>query len=356
MAKSTLRFRDSVAAFDRLCADIAARRFAPVYLLMGEESYFIDALCDRLAATILNEAERAFNQIVIYGRDSDGGQVVNLCRQMPMMGSYEVVIVKEAQQLRQIDKLALYVQKPQPTTILIVCHKEKGVDKRSALYRQASAQGVVFESVRPRDYEIGGWLSSYIAGRGCRIDEKALSMLTDHLGTDVAKIVNELDKLFVSLPQGTTRITDNDIENNVGISKEYNNFELCKAVLARDMARSLRIADHFGRNPKEYPLLVTIIALFGQFRQLFILNYLYWLSRRRKTPPPSEAELMRALKVGNTFAINELRQTMPRWPNNKVFGMLGLLREYDAKSKGIDAGGASDGELLRELLLKILTL
>ena len=258
--------------------------------------------------------------------------------------------------LRQIDKLALYVQKPQPTTILVVCHKEKSADKRSAFYKQAAAQGVVFESVHPRDYEIGGWLSSYIAGKGCRIDEKALSMLTDHLGTDVAKIVNELDKLFVSLPQGTSRITDNDIENNIGISKEYNNFELCKAVLARDMARSLRIAGHFGRNPKEYPLLVTVIALFGQFRQLFILNYLYWLSRRRGTPQPSDAELMRALKVGNIYAVNELRQAMPRWPNNKVFGVLGLLREYDAKSKGIDAGGASDGELLRELVLKMLTL
>ena len=157
MAKSAVRFRDSVAQFERLSADIAARRFVPVYLLMGEESYFIDALCDRLAATILGEAERSFNQILLYGRDTEPGQVINCCRQMPMMGSYEVVIVKEAQQLRQIEKLSLYTQKPQVSTILIVCHKEKNVDKRSAFYKQAAACGVVFESVRPRDYEIGQW-------------------------------------------------------------------------------------------------------------------------------------------------------------------------------------------------------
>ena len=210
--------------------------------------------------------------------------------------------------------------------------------------------------MRPRDYEIGPWLSGFIASKGCRIDEKALSMLTDHLGCDVSKIANELEKLLVSLPEGTQRITDRDIERNIGISREYNNFELCKAVLGRDMARPLRIADHFGRNPKENPLLVTVLALFGQFRQLFVLNYLYWLARRRGTGAPSDAELMRALKVGNVFAINELRQAMPRWPNNKVFGVLGLLREYDGKSKGLDAGGASDGELLRELLLKMLTI
>ena len=330
MAKSAVRFRDSVAQFERLSADIAARRFAPVYLLMGDESYFIDALCDRLASTILGEAERSFNQIVLYGRDTEPGQVINFCRQMPMMGSYEVVILKEAQQMRQIEKLSLYTQ--------------------------AAACGAVFESVRPRDYEIGPWLSGFIASKGCRIDEKALSMLTDHLGCDVSKIANELEKLLVSLPEGTQRITDRDIERNIGISREYNNFELCKAVLGRDMARALRIADHFGRNPKENPLLVTVLALFGQFRQLFVLNYLYWLARRRGTGAPSDAELMRALKVGNVFAINELRQAMPRWPNNKVFGVLGLLREYDGKSKGLDAGGASDGELLRELLLKMLTI
>lgn len=168
---------------------------------MGEESYFIDSLADLLAATVLDEAARAFNQITVYGRDTEAGQVVNLCRQMPMMGSYQVVILKEAQQLRGIERLSLYTQKPSPTTILVICHKEKNVDKRSAFYKGCAANGAVLESVRPRDYEIASWLQQFIRERGLTIDAKALSMLTDHLGTDIAKISNELHKLTVSLPE-----------------------------------------------------------------------------------------------------------------------------------------------------------
>lgn len=165
MAKSALKFKDSVAAYEKLAQEIAARRFAPVYLLMGEESYFIDAIAERLATTVLGEAERAFNQITVYGKDSEAGQVINLCRQMPMMGSYQVVILKEAQQLRGLDKLSLYTQKPSPTTILVICHKEKNADKRSAFYKGCAANGAVLESVRPRDYEIASWLQQFIAKR-----------------------------------------------------------------------------------------------------------------------------------------------------------------------------------------------
>lgn len=353
MAKSTIKFKDCITQFEDLKSRISKRQFAPIYLLMGEESYFIDALCEQLSSTILSPAEQAFNQITVYGKDSDAGQVVNLCRQMPMMGSHEVIIVKEAQQLRQIEKLSHYTSKPQSSTILIVCHKEKSVDKRSAFYKQCNSAGVVFESIRPRDYEIGPWLTQFIASKGLRISPKALQMLTDHLGCDIAKISNELDKLIVSLPTGTTEITDRDIENNVGISKDFNNFELCNAVAVQDISRALNIADHFARNPKDNPLLVTIMALFGLFHDLFTINYLRWQSQRKGLPMPNDMELMRILKKSNIYAINELKQQSARWPNKKVFNILGLLREYDGKSKGIDSGGMSDGELLRELLLKI---
>lgn len=356
MAKGGIKFKDSVAAYERLAADVAARRFAPIYLLMGEEGFFIDALCERLASTILDESQRAFGQITVYGRDTEAGQVINLCRQMPMMGAYQVVIVREAQQMRSIDKLSLYTQKPSPTTILILCHKEKSADKRSAFYKGAAANGAVLESVRPRDYEITSWLNEFIRRKGLSIDGKALSMLTDHLGTDIAKIANEIGKLLVSLPEGIARITDADIEANIGISKEFNNFELCKAVLARDMERSLTIAAHFARNPKDNPLLLTVTALFGQFRQLFLLNYLLWQSRVKSIPFPPDGELMRILRLNNPYAIGELKQASGLWPNKKVFAILGLLREYDAKSKGLNAGGMSDGELLRELLLKMFLL
>lgn len=356
MAKGSIKFKDSVATYERLAADVSARRFAPVYLLMGEEGYFIDALCERLATTILDESQRAFGQITVYGRDTEPGQVINLCRQMPMMGAFQVVIVKEAQQMRGIDKLSLYTQKPSSTTVLVLCHKEKNADKRSAFYKGAAANGVVLESVRPRDYEITAWLTEFIRSKGFAIDGKALSMLTDHLGTDISKISNEIGKLVVSLPEGAGRITDADIEANIGISKDFNNFELCKAVLARDMERSLTIAGHFARNPKDNPLLVTVMALFGQFRQLFLLNYLLWQARHKKIPFPPDGELMRILRLNNPYAIGELKQAAAQWPNKKVFAVLGLMREYDAKSKGLNAGGAADGELLRELLLKVFLL
>ena len=356
MAKSAVKFRDTVAEYERISAQIAARKFSPIYLLMGEEGYFIDALAGQLATTILDEAARAFNQITVYGRDTEAGQVINLCRQMPMMGSYQVVIVKEAQQLRGIEKLSFYTQKPSATTILVICHKEKSVDRRSAFYKGCAANGTVFESVRPRDYEIASWLQQFIKGRGLAIDAKALSMLTDHLGTDIAKIANELHKLTVSLPEGTQRITDADVEAHIGISKDFNNFELCKAVVTKDMNRALMIADHFARNPKDNPLLLTIMALFGQFRDLFVVNYLRWLTRHKGKPFPSDQELMRILRKSNTFILGEIKQQAALWDNRKVFAVLGLLREYDAKSKGMNAGGAPDGELLRELLLKIFLL
>ena len=273
-----------------------------------------------------------------------------------MMGSYQVVILKEAQQLRGLDKLSLYTQKPSPTTILVICHKEKNADKRSAFYKGCAANGAVLESVRPRDYEIASWLQQFIAKKGLAIDAKALSMLTDHLGTDISKISNELGKLVVSLPEGTKRITDADIETNIGISKDFNNFELCKAVVTRDMARALMIAEHFARNPKDNPLLVTVLALFGQFKELFVVNYLRWTTRHKGMPFPSDAELMRILKKNNVYVLGEIKQNAANWDNRRVFNILGLLREYDAKSKGMNAGGASDGELLRELLLKIFLL
>ena len=353
MAKSALKFKDSVAQYERIAAEVAARRFSGIYLLMGEESYFIDALSDQLAATILDEAARAFNQITVYGRDSEAGQVINLCRQMPMMGQYQVVILKEAQQLKGLDKLALYTQKPSPTTILVICHKEKNADKRSAFYKGCAANGTVLESVRPRDYEIAAWLQQFIRKQGLTIDAKAPSMLTDHLGTDLAKISNELGKLLLSLPEGTKKITDAHIEQNIGISKDFNNFELCKAVTGQNLEQALRIADHFARNPKDNPLLVTILALFNQFREIFRINYLRWLSRHKGVPFPSDTELIGILRMNNAYALGELKQTSARWDNRRVFRILGLLREYDAKSKGMNAGGAPDGELLRELLLKI---
>lgn len=359
MAKS-VKFSDCMASFDAIMADIEARRFAPIYLLSGDEGYFIDAIADRLADTILNEAERSFNQLTVYGADVDAGKVVMLCRQMPMMGSYQVVIVREAQMMSKIDNLHLYTQQPQATTILVVCYKNKeqgrGIDKRTSFYKSCQKSGCVFESVRPRDYEIDSWLQRYIAGVGLRLDAKAMAMLKEYVGMDIGRMVNQIDKLKVSMPEGQAVVTDSHIEQYIGLSKEFNTFELNDAVLKQDVARAMRIADHFGHNPKSYPITLTITVLFGLFQQLFLLNYLMWLSRKRGVAFPNDMELMRQIRANNSFVVKELKANVGRWPNRRVFNILGLLREYDAKSKGVDSGGLDDGELLKELLLKIFTL
>ncbi|MFI3320724.1 MAG: DNA polymerase III subunit delta [Rikenellaceae bacterium] len=356
MAKTSVKFRDTVAAHNKMVADIGARKYTPIYLLMGEESYFIDSVSDLLCSTILTPEEQAFNQIVLYGGDSDANNVVNYARQMPMMGQRMVIVVKEAQLFKNIDKLAHYTASPIESTILVICHKGKNLDKRSALYKSIVKNGVVLESVRPYDYEIGAWLSNFVQSKGYGISQKALMMITDSLGADIAKISNEMSKLIISMPHDCKQIEDLHIEENIGISKDYNNFELCRAVLNRDMVRSLTIAENFSHNPKANPLLVTIMTLFGQFKQLFTINYLRWLTRQKGEAFPSDGDLMKILKVGNFYAIGELKTASVNWPNPKVFRILGLMREYDGKSKGINTGGATDGELLRELLLKIFAL
>lgn len=353
MAKGSAGFRESVASFDVVSGEIAARRYAPVYLFMGEEGFFIDRLSDQLAMTVLTEAERAFNQITAYGKDSEVGDIINFCKQMPMMGSYQVVILKEAQDLRGLEHMSLYVQAPSPSTILVVCHKGKNVDKRSSFYRHVQAKGVVFESPRPRDYEIGPWLEGFIRSKGFAIESKALSMLAENLGTDISKISNEVDKLVLYLPEGTARITAAHIEQNIGISKDFNNFELTKAISDRNAAKALLIAEHFARNPKDNPLVVTLGTLFTHFQRIFVLNYQKWLVQKKGAAMPTDTELCRMLRLTNPFFLKEYKQAAEFYPNRKVFTILGLLREYDARSKGMNTGGADDGELLRELLLKI---
>ncbi len=353
MAKSTVKFKDCEAEFRRLMADVDARKFAPVYLLMGEEPFFIDALCERLASTVLDEAARSFNQIVLYGRDTDGGTVASYCRQIPMMGDKEVIIVKEAQRLDKLELLAQYTSKPQSSTVLVICHKEKNADRRQQLYKSCAANGVVFESVRPRDYEIKDWLGGFVRSKGFQMDAASIDMLVNHLGADISKIGNEIEKLTISLPEGTTKITGRDIEEHIGISREFNNFELCKAVALKDVKRALDIADHLSRNPKEYPLLLTILALFGTFREIFIINYLRWQTKAKGVAFPGDHELLGILRSSNLYALRDLKQYSMQWSRPKTFEVLGLLRDYDAKSKGMDAGGKDNGELLRELLLKI---
>ncbi len=351
-----ITFASCDAAFHQLLSDIKARRFAPIYLLQGEELYFIDALCDALSEGIMEESMRAFNQIVIYGNDTDGGTIASYCRQLPMMGEYEAIIVKEAQQLEKIEQLHGYTASPQKSTILVLCHKGKAMDRRTPLYKSIKANGVVFDSVSPRDYEAERWLSGFAATKGLKIDSASSKILVAHLGMDISKISNELEKMIVSLPKERTTITPEDIEQHIGISRQFNNYELSNTILDRQMEKALTIAQYMGENPKAYPLLLSVKVIYDSFRQLFTYNYLAWDSRRRSVAMPSEGELMRAMRLNSPYFVKEVARRAPLWPNNKVFKIIGLCAEYDAKSKGIDDGGASNGELLREFILKILML
>lgn len=336
-------------------------RYAPLYLLMGEEGFYTDKIANFIATHALTETEREFNQTIVYGKDTDGGAVVNLCRRYPMMSQRQVVIVREAQALRNFDALGHYAAAPLSSTVLVLCYKGKSLDKRSAVYKQLSGckGAVVLESTAPRDYEMDSWIRDLFASRGCKIEPKAVQMIADHLGTELQKIDNEVEKLFTRLPEGTREITATHIEQNIGISKDFNNFELTHALSERNMARALTIVEHFAADPKGNPLPVTLATLFNHFQRIVTLGIAKWENQRQGRPAMSglsEVEITRLLKLPAPFFAREYITASANYPNTKVFTILGWLREYDMKSKGMNGGSADPGELLRELILRIATI
>ncbi len=354
MAKQN--FSDVQKQAKSLLRDIRSGKWAKVYLLMGEEGYYIDQISDALVECVLPEAERAFNQTILYGKDSEAGAVVNLCRRYPMMSAHQLVVVREAQSLRNIDLLASYAKNPLDSTVLVLCYKGKTLDKRGVLYKRLAAVGEVFESNSPRDYEIEGWIRELFAAKGCQIEPKAVQMVAGHLGAELQKIENEADKLLTRLPEGTVLITPDHIEQNIGISKDFNVFELTRALSERDIAQALRIADYFGANAKEHPLVVTLPMIFSHFQRIVTLGLHRWERKRKGSAALSEQEVAMLLKLPSPFFAREYLTASNNYPNPKAFAVLGLLREFDMKSKGMNAGSAGDGELLRELILRIATL
>lgn len=359
MAKQS--FKDVQRQAEQIMASLEKGAYAPIYLLTGEEGFYTDKISGYIAAHALSDTEREFDQTVVYGKDTDGAAVVSLCRRYPMMSARQVVIVREAQTLRGFDALGIYARQPLLSTVLVICYKGKSIDKRSAVYKQLTGcKGtVVLESSAPRDYEMEGWIRGLFASRGCRIEPKAVQMIADHLGTELQKIDNEVEKLFTRLPEGTREITAADIEQNIGISKDFNNFELTRALSERDMARALMIADHFAADPKSNPLTVTIATLFSHFQRIVTLGIAKWENQKQGRPAMaglSDTEIARLLKLPSPFFAKEYIGASANYPNAKVFTILGWLREYDMKSKGMNAGSAEHGELLRELILRIATL
>ncbi|GGW64180.1 DNA polymerase III delta subunit [Winogradskyella epiphytica] len=318
----------------------------PIYFLMGEESYYIDKISDFIEEHVLDETEKGFNQMVLYGRDVTIDDIVSNAKRYPMMAERQLVIVKEAQDLsRTIEKLVDYVNNPQPTTVLVINYKYKKIDKRKALYKAIKKTGsVVFESKKLYENQVADWIRRVLAGQNYQISPKAAQMLVEFLGTDLSKIDNELNKLKIVLPEGT-QITPEHIEENIGISKDYNNFELRKAVGERDVVKAHQIAKYFAENPKDNPMIVTVALLFNFFSQLL---HLHGMTDRN---PRSVAT---ALKV-NPYFVNEYFTAAKNYPMKKVSYVIGLLRDADVKGKGVGANALPEGDILKELLVKILS-
>jgi len=311
---------------------------------MGEEPYYIDAISDYIENNVLAEEEKGFNQMVLYGRDVTIDDIVGNAKRFPMMAERQVVIVKEAQDLsRTIEKLADYAKNPQPSTVLVVNYKYKKIDKRKALYKSIKKAGVVYESKKLYENQVADWIRRVLSGNGYTINPKASQMLVEFLGTDLSKINNELEKLQLIIAKGA-QITPNDIEKNIGISKDYNNFELRKAVGNRDNFKAHKIAHYFAENPKDNPMVVTVALLFNFFSQL-----LQYHGLKDKSP----RAVASALKI-NPYFVNEYVSAARNYPMKKVSQVVATLREFDVKGKGVGSNAVPQGDLLKELLVRIL--
>lgn len=333
--------------YETIKNDIINRRFKPIYLLMGEESFFIDELTELLSETVLTESEKDFNMQTFYGVDSDVNEIIASARRFPMMSDYQLIIVKEAQNLDKFDLLDVYAKNPMLSTILVLSYKHGNVDKRKAVIKKIDKIGVVFESKKLYDNQIPGFITSYLKTKDIGIDAKSAQMLADFVGSDISKLIPQLQKLEVSLPLQSPhrRITAEMIERNVGISKDYNNFELVKAIAKKDIISAGRIVDYFSRNSKENPIMATVAVLFNYFSNLLEC---FWLPRK------DEASVMAALNIRSSFFVHDYMDGIRNYNANKVMEIISELRTVDSASKGINNISATHGELLKVLVYKIM--
>jgi len=324
-----------------IIADIKAGNLKPIYFLMGEEPYYIDGIASFIEKTVLSEEEKGFNQMVLYGRDVSIEDIVSSAKRYPMMAERQVVIVKEAQDLaRSIESLVAYAENPQPTTVLVVCYKYKTLDKRKKLSKTLAKTGVVFDSKKLYENQVPDWIRRVLAGKGYTITPKAAQMLVEFLGNDLNKVNNELEKLQLIVKKGE-QITPQLVEENIGISKDFNNFELQSAIGVRDISKAFGIAQYFAQNPKNHPMVMTVALLYSFFSKL--LKY-HALTNKSEAP--------KTLGVSPYF-IKDYEIAARNYSMKKVSAIISSIREVDMKSKGVGAANMPQGDLLKELLVKI---
>jgi len=333
------------SGLEEIKRSILSKNFAPVYLFQGDESYFIDQLTDLLIDNVLDDSERDFNQTIFYGLETNARTVITACKRFPMMAERQLVVLKEAQNMKDIDELAYYVKQPLHSTVLVINYKQGKLDGRKKLAGEIGKIGISYESKKLYENQIPAFIIQYLRGKNVKIDQKSPYLLTDYLGNDLSKLTNELEKLIISLPKSNAEITSSLIEKNIGISKDYNNFELQKAVASKDILKTNRIAKYFEQNPKNNPLIVTLTVLFNFFANLMICHY---------ETDKTESRLMSLLGFRFNFQISDYMQAMKNYKPGKTMQIISLIRECDAKSKGVDNASVPDGKLLAELLYKIM--
>ena len=328
-----------------ILADLRNKHYKPVYYLMGEEAYFIDLIADFIEENVLTEAEKGFNQTIMYGADVDIATIINSAKRYPMMSDYQVIIVREAQAVKNMDELVYYLQKPLNSTILVLCHKHGILDRRKKLAAEIQKVGVLFESKRLRDYQLPDFISNYLRQQKVDIEAKAAEMMADFVGTDLSRMVGELEKLIITLPKGQRRITPLQIEQNIGISKDYNNFELRNAIIQKDVEKANKIVKYFAENPKTNPIQLTLVVLFNFFSNLMLAYY---------SPVKTEEGVAAQLGLRSSWQAKDYVAAMRMYSGIKVMQIISDIRMFDARSKGVDNSSVSDADLLKELVYRNL--
>ncbi|MCP4522540.1 MAG: DNA polymerase III subunit delta [Cytophagales bacterium] len=334
----------------KVLRDLRKGMYHPVYFLQGTESFYIDKISNYIEESALEESQKGFNQVVSYGKDIDMSAVLGNAKRFPMMSDRQVVIIKEAQDLKDLNNeggqkmLLNYLENPLESTVLVFCYKNKELDKRKKFVKELEKKTVFVHSKKLYDNQVPAWTSQYLNDYNSKITYKASAMLIEAVGTNLSKISNELDKILLNFKNQSLEITANHIEEYVGVSKDFNIFELQKALVYKDVLRANKITLHFSKNPKEYPLIPTLALLYGFFTKLLLVHH----SKDR-----SEKGIAMLLKV-NSFFVKDYREGIKNYPLVKVMEVIRLFREADGKSKGINAGGISEGDILKELVFKIL--
>lgn len=331
--------------YEEILKGLQAHQYKPVYYLMGEESYYIDQLTDYITHQILTESEQEFNLTVMYGADVDMATVINAAKRYPMMAEHQVVVVKEAQALRNIDELSYYLQRPLLSTILVFCHKHGSLDRRKKVVTEIDKIGILYESKKIKESQLPAFITGYLKRKKVDVEPKAAAMLADFVGTDLSRLTGELDKLVLTLTVGSTRITPEQVERNIGISKDFNNFELRSALVEKDILKANRIIRYFEDNPKSNPIQMTLSLLFGFFSNLMLAYY---------APEKNENGVAAFLGLRTPWQAREYLTAMRRYSGVKTMQIIGEIRYTDARSKGVGNSSLSDGDLLRELIFKIL--